>query len=79
MTFEELWATLLHARRGRGTFVSQREMARRMGTQQSHISDLESGATDRVDGVGVEILERYANALGYVVRYELMLVEELEA
>jgi transcriptional regulator with XRE-family HTH domain len=78
VTFDELWGTLLSIRRNTGTFVPQREMAQRMGTTQSHVSELESGAKNRVDGPGIEILERYANALGYVIVYDLKRVEEME-
>lgn len=74
MTFDGLWGKLVSIRRGPGTFVSQTEMARRMGTAQTHVSELESG----YHAPRIESLERYANALGYVVIYDLKRVEEME-
>lgn len=66
-----MWDRLTGLRR---QTTSQREMARAMGTQQSHVSDMESGR----HGISLDSLERYANALGYVVVYDLKLPEELE-
>lgn len=74
MTFDDLWGKLVSIRRGPGTFVSQAELAWRMGTAQTHVSELESG----YHIPSVDILERYANALGYVVTYDLKRVEEME-
>lgn len=55
--------------------TSQRRMAVAMGTQQSHVSDMESGRY----GFSIDTMERYANALGYVVVYDLIAPDELEA
>lgn len=75
MTFDDLWETLTHIRRDRRTYVSQYEMARRMDTSQSHISDVEKETRTWSE---IDILERYANAMGYVIVYDLKRVEEME-
>lgn len=46
---------------------SQRELAKRMTTSQSHISDLENGSHDP----GFVLLSRWAEALGLRVRVSL--------
>jgi transcriptional regulator with XRE-family HTH domain len=43
--------------------MSQREVAKRMGTAQSHVSTLEAGET----AAGVDVLARWADALGLEV------------
>lgn len=65
MTYESLWKALVEQRKKTTT---QKGMAEAMGTQQSHISDLETGVTGypRID-----VLQRYAKALNYVVVFDL--------
>jgi transcriptional regulator with XRE-family HTH domain len=75
VTFDQLWERLVGLRRAT---TSQRKMAMLMDTSQSHVSEMESDVLGRKDGPGIEILERYANALGYVIRYDLVTPEELE-
>jgi transcriptional regulator with XRE-family HTH domain len=51
--------------RRRAAGLSQTEVAARMGTSQSAVARLEAGRGD----VRVSTLERYAHALGLVVRF----------
>lgn len=59
----EQLAELRRARR-----LSQREIARRMGTQQSAVCDLERGLTDPQWST----VQRYARAIGASVRVEVV-------
>ena len=47
--------------------LSQTEVAARMGTSQSAVARLESGASD----IRLSTLERYAAAVGYVIDWRL--------
>lgn len=51
--------------------LTQTEVAARMGTSQSAVARLESGASD----VRLSTLERYAAAVGHVVEWRLHLPE----
>jgi ribosome-binding protein aMBF1 (putative translation factor) len=60
-----LLRALVNRRGERG--ISQSEVAARMGTTQSAVSDLERGATDP----RLSTLQRYARALGYQLSVQL--------
>jgi len=66
LVIEELAA----ARRASG--VSQTEIAARMGTSQSAVARLESGALD----ARMSTLERYAAAVGHTVDWQVRPSEE---
>lgn len=78
MTFDEMTEALIRARRGRGSYLPQRVVAERMGIVQSYVSDLERGMRSGSSTPSIDSLERYANALGYVIVYDLKKVEEME-
>lgn len=63
----EYIATRLKARR-EALGLSQHAVAELVGTQQSAISDWESGG---VLGIGVRSIERWAKALGFTLHCEL--------
>jgi transcriptional regulator with XRE-family HTH domain len=60
------------AARRRSQGLSQTQVAARMGTSQSAVARLETGASDAL----VSTVERYASALGWQLRWSLEEDEE---